>query len=47
MAWNPALEPLDEKISKYIGGNSVRVDGKPRVTGILDTVRPISFVGLV
>lgn len=47
MTWNPVLEPLDEKISKYIGGNPVRVDGKPRVTGIMDTVCRVSFVGLV
>lgn len=39
IAWNPTLEPLDEKISKYIGGNPVRLDGKPRASGILDTVR--------
>ena len=47
VAWNPVLEPFDEKISKYIGGNPVRVDGKPRATGILDTVCCISFVGSV
>jgi hypothetical protein len=45
VAWNPTLEPLDEKISKYIGGNPVRLDGKPRASGILDTVSWVSFVG--
>ena len=39
-SWNQTLEPLDEKISKYIGGNPVRLDGKPRASGILDTVCP-------
>lgn len=38
-AWNPALEPLDKKISKYIGGNPVRIDGRPRASGIFDTIR--------
>ncbi|KZV84235.1 phosphoglycerate mutase-like protein [Exidia glandulosa HHB12029] len=36
-AWNPHLERLDPKLSKYIDGNSVRIDGKPRASGILDT----------
>jgi len=40
IAWNPTLEPLDGRISKYIGGNPVRLDGKPRASGILDTVSP-------
>lgn len=38
IAWNPTLESLDEKVSKYIGGNPVRLDGRPRASGILDTV---------
>ncbi|KZT28102.1 phosphoglycerate mutase-like protein [Neolentinus lepideus HHB14362 ss-1] len=38
-AWNHTLEPLDKKVSKYIGGNPIRIDGKPRASGILDTVR--------
>ncbi|OBZ78072.1 putative acyl-CoA synthetase YngI [Grifola frondosa] len=38
-AWNRTLKPLDKKISKYIGGNPVRLDGKPRASGILDTIR--------
>jgi acid phosphatase len=37
-AYNHTLEPLDKKVSKYIGGNPIRVDGKPRASGILDTV---------
>ncbi|EJD54828.1 phosphoglycerate mutase-like protein [Auricularia subglabra TFB-10046 SS5] len=38
-AWNPALERLDSKLSRYIDGNPVRIDGKPRASGILDTVK--------
>ncbi|KAI0340408.1 phosphoglycerate mutase-like protein [Trametopsis cervina] len=38
-AWNHALEPLDERIGKYLGGNPVRLDGRPRASGILDTIR--------
>jgi hypothetical protein len=37
-AYNHILEPLDKKISKYINGNPIRIDGKPRASGILDTV---------
>jgi len=44
IAWNSTLEPLDEKLSKYIGGNTVRLDGKPRASGILDTVSFVSPV---
>jgi acid phosphatase len=36
------LEPLDKKLSKYIGGNPIRVDGKPRASGILDTVSDLA-----
>jgi len=46
LAWNPTLEPLDEKISKYIGGNPVRLDGQPRASGILDTVRAARAHGI-
>jgi len=46
MAWNPTLEPLDEKLSEYIGGNPVRLDGKPRASGILDTVRAARAHGI-
>jgi len=38
-AYNPSLEKLDNKLSKYLQGKSVRVDGKPRASGIMDTVR--------
>lgn len=38
-AYNHTLEPLDKKLSKYLGGNPIRIDGKPRASGILDTVR--------
>ncbi|OSD08745.1 phosphoglycerate mutase-like protein [Trametes coccinea BRFM310] len=45
-AWNSTLEPLDKKISKYIGGNPVRLDGKPRASGILDTIRAAEAHGV-
>ncbi|KAI0646511.1 phosphoglycerate mutase-like protein [Trametes meyenii] len=45
-AWNTTLEPLDKKISKYIGGNPVRLDGKPRASGILDTIRAANAHGV-
>ncbi|KAI0746993.1 phosphoglycerate mutase-like protein [Daedaleopsis nitida] len=44
--WNTTLEPLDKKISKYIGGNPVRLDGKPRASGILDTIRAAKAHGV-
>lgn len=37
--YNPKLAALDEKVSSYIDGNPVRIDGHPRASGILDTVR--------
>ena len=40
-AFNATLEPLDKKLSKYIGGNPIRVDGKPRASGVMDTVRSL------
>ncbi len=36
--YNSALGSLDKRLSKYIGGHPVRVDGKPRASGIMDTV---------
>lgn len=45
-AWNHTLEPLDNKVSKYIGGNPIRIDGKPRASGILDTIRAASAHGI-
>lgn len=41
--YNPKLAALNDKISPYIGGNPVRIDGKPRASGILDTVRVYIF----
>ncbi|KAF5318508.1 hypothetical protein D9619_010708 [Psilocybe cf. subviscida] len=38
-AYNPTLEHLDKKVSKYINGNPIRVDGKPRASGVMDTIR--------
>ena len=38
-AFNHTLEHLDPKLSKYLDGNQIRVDGKPRASGVLDTVR--------
>ncbi|KJA16650.1 hypothetical protein HYPSUDRAFT_47130 [Hypholoma sublateritium FD-334 SS-4] len=38
-AFNRSLEPLDSKISKYLNGNPIRVDGKPRASGVMDTIR--------
>ena len=43
--WNHALEPLDDKIGKYIGNNPVRLDGRPRASGIFDTVSSYSHFG--
>ncbi|KAH9849601.1 phosphoglycerate mutase-like protein [Lenzites betulinus] len=45
-AWNTTLEPLDKKLSKFIGGNPVRLDGKPRASGILDTIRAADAHGV-
>lgn len=42
--YNPSLARLDDKLSKYIQGNPVRVDGKPRASGIMDTVRSFIFL---
>ncbi|KAG6873917.1 hypothetical protein C0995_009698 [Termitomyces sp. Mi166 len=38
-AYNPSLQKLDVHLSKYLNGNPVRVDGKPRASGIMDTIR--------
>jgi acid phosphatase len=38
ISMNPTLEPLDQKLSKYIDGKPIRVDGSPRASGILETV---------
>lgn len=36
--YNPKLALLDDAMSPYLGGVPVRIDGKPRASGILDTV---------
>src|SRR5258708_3176404 len=38
--WAPELAKIDHKISKYINGSPVRIDGRPRASGLLDTVSP-------
>ncbi|KAJ7755374.1 histidine phosphatase superfamily [Mycena maculata] len=38
-AYNQTLEPLDKHVSKYLDGRPIRIDGKPRASGVLDTVR--------
>jgi len=38
-AYNPTLESLDKKVSKYIGGNPIRLDGKPRASGVWFWIR--------
>ena len=41
---NPTLEPLDQKISKYIDGKPIRIDGSPKASGILETVSSLVVV---
>ncbi|KAJ7889718.1 histidine phosphatase superfamily [Mycena leptocephala] len=38
-AYNQTLEPLDKYLSKYLNGRPIRIDGKPRASGVLDTIR--------
>ncbi|KAJ7136013.1 histidine phosphatase superfamily [Mycena epipterygia] len=38
-AYNQTLEPLDKHLSKYLDGRPIRVDGKPRASGVMDTIR--------
>ncbi|KAJ7145337.1 histidine phosphatase superfamily [Mycena crocata] len=38
-AYNQTLEPLDKHVSKYLNGRPIRIDGKPRASGVLDTIR--------
>lgn len=45
-AFNHTLEHLDPKLSKYLDGNPIRIDGKPRASGVLDTVRAATAHGL-
>ncbi|KAL4073664.1 phosphoglycerate mutase-like protein, partial [Scleroderma citrinum] len=44
--WNPRLEGLDKKLSKYIKGKPIRIDGQPRASGILDSVRSAAAHGI-
>ncbi|KAG9311769.1 phosphoglycerate mutase-like protein [Chiua virens] len=44
--WNSQLQTLDGKLSKYINGKPIRVDGSPRASGILDTVRSAAAHGI-
>ncbi|KAL1743996.1 histidine phosphatase superfamily [Schizophyllum fasciatum] len=44
-AYNPSLATLDKKLSKYTGG-PIRVDGRPRASGILDTIRAAAAHGV-
>ncbi|KAF9226315.1 phosphoglycerate mutase-like protein [Gyrodon lividus] len=44
--WNPRLQVLDKRLSKYINGKPIRVDGSPRASGMLDTVRSAAAHGL-
>ncbi|KAF9649732.1 phosphoglycerate mutase-like protein [Thelephora ganbajun] len=43
---NPTLEPLDQKISKYIDGKPIRIDGSPKASGILETIRAATANGV-
>lgn len=45
-AYNPTLESLDKKLAKFNEGNPIRVDGKPRASGILDTLRAAAAHGI-
>ncbi|KAJ6590608.1 histidine phosphatase superfamily [Mycena vulgaris] len=38
-AYNQTLEPLDKHVSKYLDGRPIRIDGKPRASGVMDTIR--------
>lgn len=38
-AYNHTFEPFDKKLSKYFNGNPLRLDGKPRASGVLDTIQ--------
>ncbi|KAF8189862.1 histidine phosphatase superfamily [Mycena galopus ATCC 62051] len=38
-AYNQTLEPLDKHVSKYLDGRPIRIDGRPRASGVLDTIR--------
>ncbi|KAG6379653.1 histidine phosphatase superfamily [Boletus reticuloceps] len=44
--WNSRLQTLDGRLSKYLNGRPIRVDGSPRASGILDTVRSAAAHGI-
>ncbi|KAF8122675.1 phosphoglycerate mutase-like protein [Boletus edulis] len=44
--WNSRLQTLDGRLSKYLNGKPIRVDGSPRASGILDTVRSAAAHGI-
>ncbi|KAF9784782.1 phosphoglycerate mutase-like protein [Thelephora terrestris] len=46
VSMNPTLEPLDQKISKYTGGKPIRIDGSPKASGILETIRAATANGV-
>ncbi|KAG8703055.1 hypothetical protein FRC09_004381 [Ceratobasidium sp. 395] len=43
---NPKLEKFNSKLSKYINGNPIRIDGQPRLSGIMDTIRAADAHGI-
>ncbi|KAF7980274.1 hypothetical protein HWV62_39031 [Athelia sp. TMB] len=45
-AHNATLAPLDATLSKYLNGAPLRVDGSPRASGVMDTVRAARAHGI-
>ncbi|KAF7975542.1 hypothetical protein HWV62_9379 [Athelia sp. TMB] len=45
-AHNTTLAPLDATLSKYLNGAPLRVDGSPRASGVMDTVRAARAHGI-
>jgi len=44
--WDSRLQTLDGRLSKYINSKPIRIDGSPRASGILDTVRSAAAHGI-
>lgn len=44
--WAPELAKIDDKISRYINGSPVRIDGRPRASGLFDTIRSAKAHGV-
>ncbi|KAF8317194.1 phosphoglycerate mutase-like protein [Clavulina sp. PMI_390] len=44
--YNPRLAAFNAELSPYINGNPVQIDGKPRASGILDTIRAAKSHGV-